>query len=298
MRRLSALVLPFAASTLLAADVQPEPAPKGAWAQHWNRGKAEITTYSLEQARYGAVHPGTAATIFVTEPFSTTEQVKADKAGAESTQVLKLNLTKNFVTGIYPYSMMLSVFTPVARDSHPRSLKATVSAQEWCGHTFLQLNLEPDGYRGILRSYFQSEGDRDFNAGAAMLEDEIWTLIRIAPANLPTGPTELIPGGLHARLSHRLPAAEKAIASLAGEGGTLTYTIQYPDLKRTLAIRFATAFPHEIAGWEESGPSGFGDSEKILTTRAVLKERLMIDYWNKNAPAERALRRQLGLAAE
>lgn len=273
----------------------PEPAPKGAWQQHWNRGQAEITSYQLEQARYGAMNPGTAVTIFVTEPFSTTEQVKADEPGADSTQVLKLNLTKNFNTGIYPYSMMLSVFTPVAREKHPRALKATVSSQEWCGHTFLQLNLKPDGYHGWLRSYFQSEGDREFSAGAAPLEDEIWTLIRIDPASLPTGDFEMIPGGLYARLRHRLPQPEQARATLTGEGDLLTYTVDYPELKRSLAIHFTRAFPYTIEAWEETGPSGFGDGVKQLTTRATLKKRLMIDYWNKNSPEDTALREKLDL---
>ena len=36
----------------------------------WHDGKAEITSYKLEQARYGEMHEGQASMIFVTEDFS------------------------------------------------------------------------------------------------------------------------------------------------------------------------------------------------------------------------------------
>ncbi len=137
--------------------------------KYWNRGKAEITSYDLEQARYGEVHPGEAVTIFVTEPFDPEEQVKADNPDEADIQVLKLNLTKKFVTGIYPYSMMLSVFTPVNLEKFPRTLKTTVSSQEWCGHTWTQLNWRNGKYLAELRSYFESEGDWDFVVGDAIL---------------------------------------------------------------------------------------------------------------------------------
>jgi len=36
---------------------------------YWYAGKAEISSYKLEQARYGELRDGTAALIFVTEDF-------------------------------------------------------------------------------------------------------------------------------------------------------------------------------------------------------------------------------------
>jgi alkaline phosphatase len=47
--------------------------------------------------------------------------------------VLKLNMTREFVTGVYPYNTMLSVFTPVEVEA--RSPKLTASVTEWCGQT-------------------------------------------------------------------------------------------------------------------------------------------------------------------
>ena len=110
---------------------------------YWYRGKAEVTSYRLQQARYGQIREGDAVLIFVTEPFSESRHVKLDRpgeAGGDAVTVLKLNATRKFLTGIYPYSMMTSVFTPIDANSDARAIKITTSSQEWCGHTFTQLN--------------------------------------------------------------------------------------------------------------------------------------------------------------
>ena len=77
-----------------------------AFKDYWYQGKAEITSYKLEQARYGEMRDGNAVLIYVTEDFLPEVQVKADRQNAKNIPVLKLNSTKNFNTGIYPYSIM------------------------------------------------------------------------------------------------------------------------------------------------------------------------------------------------
>ena len=121
------------------------------FSSYWYQGKAELTSYELEQARYGEIHPGHAVLIFVTEDFSKRKQVKLDipsRAGNDAVSVLKCNFTKKFMTGIYPYSMMASVFSPVEVEEYPHALKVSTSTQEWCGHTYLQLNATSKGYKG------------------------------------------------------------------------------------------------------------------------------------------------------
>ena len=49
-----------------------------AFRDYWYDGKAEITSYALQQARYGELHTGEAVLVFVTEPFSKSKQVKLD----------------------------------------------------------------------------------------------------------------------------------------------------------------------------------------------------------------------------
>ncbi len=272
------------------------PAPKANFGAYWNQGKAELTSYTLQQARYGQLHEGHAVLVFVTEPFSKSKQVKLDdarSAGDDAEQVLKLNFTRKFNTGVYPYSMMTSVFSPV---SGARAIKVTSTSQEWCGHTFFQLNQAAKGYSGRLFSYFESEGDQSFEVGTDLIEDELWTRIRIAPERLPTGEVTILPGATHLRLRHLSARPARAIASLEdGENGTRVFRLKYTSIDRELAITFEAAAPHAIQGWTERYSSGWGPSAETLTTTAKVNKRLMSDYWNRHGNADRGLRRQLGL---
>lgn len=271
---------------------------KSPFSDYWDQGKAEITTYTLSQARYGEVHEGTANTIFVTEPFSKSKQVKLDNAsgsGGDNIHVLKLNFTRKFYTGVYPYSTMLSIFTPTDARQYPHSLKAVFGAQEWCGQTYSQLNLTPTGYNMEQYSYFESEGDKTTKLDKVVLEDELWSKIRINPADLPTGKFKAVPGLTFTRLVHQSSEAVMAEGKLTKEGKQQVYSITYPDYGRTLSIVFEAAFPHRISSWSEDGFSGFGANRKKLSTTATLKSRKMLDYWNKHDLKDAPLRQELGI---
>ncbi len=272
---------------------------------YWYAGKAEITSYKLEQARYGEIHSGEAVLVFVTEPFSKGKQVKLDDwrdNSSDNVSVMKLNLTKKFLTGIYPYSMMMSSFTPVSSDKHPDPFKVTTSSQEWCGHTWMQLNLEGKDYRLRGFSYFESEGDVDVSVPNVLLEDELWTRIRLNPDQLPVGEVELLPSTFYLRLRHKGNEPKKAKVKIFdlddseySSGSHKMYEIQYDD--RSLTIYFESAFPHTILGWEETYLSGFGNPEK-LTTKAKRINTIKSAYWGKNSNKDRAIRKELGLGME
>ncbi len=282
------------ATSVMAANKQ-ESSP---FTDFWNQGKAEITTYDLMQARYGELHEGIANSIFVTEPFSKSKHVKLDypsKSGNDLVPAMKLNFTRKFYTGVYPYSTMLSVFTPQDLKKNPHSLKAVFGAQEWCGQTYTQLDLTAGGFEMEQYSYFESEGDKRVKLQKAILEDELWNIIRINPENLPVGKVNMIPGLTFSRLGHVEPDAVMAEAKLTKNGKMTTYSIHYPQHERTLSIDFKTAFPHEIESWQEKGYSGFGSSRKILTTTATMKSRKMLDYWSKHSLQDASLRADLGL---
>jgi hypothetical protein len=272
--------------------------------KQWNAGKAELTSYSLQQARYGEIREGEGVLIFVTEDFSTDKLVKLDEPEKEKNKirVLKMNMTKKFVTGIYPYSMMLSVFTPVLKNGDVKTIKANCSSQEWCGHTFSELKLSGNNYNWQLHSYFEKEGEENKKIDAVLLEDELWNRIRINPSNLPQGKISIIPGLLWQRLSHVELKAEKAVLTISKSDSFFInarqiqmYTIHYPLAQRTLQIYFQSAFPHEIAGWQETYPDGFGSSKKMLTTKAILKKKVWLDYWKHNALADSSYRDTLQL---
>jgi hypothetical protein len=242
--------------------------------------------------------------IFVTEDFSTNKLVKLDEPEKteDKMRVLKMNMTKNFVTGIYPYSMMLSVFTPVSKEGKEKTLKADCSSQEWCGQTFSQLQLQGNKYNWQLHSYFEKESGQDKNIDAVLLEDELWNRIRINPSALPKGKVSILPGLLWQRLSHVELKAEEAVLTISKadsffikDSGVQMYTIHYPLAQRTLQIYFQSTFPYEIAGWQETYPDGFGSSKKMLTTKAVLKKKVWLDYWKRNALADSSYRDTLQL---
>jgi hypothetical protein len=262
---------------------------------YWYAGKSEINSYSLIQSRYGEDREGKAVLIFVTEDFSINKQVKLDNPdadGKDNVSVLKLNFTKNFVTGIYPYSMMLSVFTPIDQSQNSNTLKLTMSAQEWCGQTYTQANLKNNGYSIVGHSYFEKEGDQALYLKAVWLEDEIWNRIRLDPETLPVGEIEIIPGLFFSRLSHTGLDLEKAICSKEEIEDLIIYSISYPEHQRSLAIQFEKAFPHRINGWVEKSVQG----DNTFTTSATLDKQLYTDYWTQNKNEFQYLRDSLGLS--
>ncbi len=260
--------------------------------EYWYSGEAEITSYDLEQARYGEMRKGHAVLIFVTEDFLPDEQVKANEQNADNISVLKLNSTKKFITGIYPYSIMQSCFYPL--NDQPHALKVSASVQEWCGQVYIQLN-NRNNFEITSHSYFAGEADQNFNIGKAPLENEIWTQLRVEPDNVITGDFEMIPSLEFLRLRHKPLKAYKAHGEFYTDKDLNVYILEYPELQRKLKIWFSLNFPYTIEKWEETWPSGFGKNQKLLTTKATKKQRLKIDYWNKNSNKDLYLREKLGL---
>lgn len=260
--------------------------------QHWYDGKGELSSYVLQQARYGEMHEGTAVLIFVTEDFSTRTMTKADQSAPENLSVLKLNAMRKFNTGIYPYSMMNSTFFPFPEGAN--SLKVTSSSQEWCGHTFMEV-VDQGDFKVENHSYFQSDALDDYKLKKALLEDDLWSRIRLNPENLPQGKMELIPSFFFLRLTHQPVKAYPCEIFLEKDALTTRYTVRYPELERELMITYENKLPFQITGWSETYPSGWGAQRKMLTTSATLIKSLRTDYWTKNSNADSVWRAELGL---
>lgn len=259
---------------------------------YWYSGEAEITSYKLEQARYGELRDGHAVLIFVTEPFLANKQVKADGNNPDNIPVLKLNSTKKYFTGIYPYSIMSSSFYPVKDNQH--AIKISSSIQEWCGHVYAQLNNRED-FEYEAHSYFEGEADQEFKMEKNILENELWNKLRINPIGLPQGELEVIPSLEYIRVAHKEIKPYKAIASLTEKDGISSYSLTYAKLDRILTINFSTAFPHTIESWSDEYKSGFGANAKILTSRATKIKLLKTPYWQQNGNKDQILRDHLGL---
>ncbi|WP_394972299.1 septum formation inhibitor Maf [uncultured Croceitalea sp.] len=260
--------------------------------KYWYAGNAEITSYKLEQARYGEVREGTSVLIYVTEPFLPEVQVKADRSNATNIPVLKLNATKKYLTGIYPYSIMSSTFYPVHGNKH--AIKTSLSVQEWCGHVYSQLNNRND-FEFTSHSYFEGEADQNIKLDKAILENEIWNKIRINPKDLPTGELKIIPSLEYFRTKHQDIKALPAQASLTNANGISSYTIDYGTGVRKLTINFTTEFPHTIESWAEEFRSGYGANAKTLTSTGTKLKSIKTPYWRQNSNKFISLRDSLGL---
>ncbi len=283
----------------MEADAAPELKagwnPTDEWKDYWYNGLAEVNSYEIMQGRYYESHPGTAVNIFVTEDFSKENHVKLNNpsaAGKDRLPILKLNQSIKFNTGVYPYSVMLSAFMPVDRNNYPHAVKVSNSIQEWCGMAFMQANLYDKTIQLEQFSYFEGEGDSKSSFTGTFMEDELWTLIRIAPDQLPQGKMKIIPATTYIRFSHKPAMPYDAEVAVVSKGDSKVLSVHYPALQRQLDISFNAAFPYTITGWTETYP-GFGGVP--LETKAVLESSTRMDYWNKNAAEDRPLRRELGL---
>ncbi|MDT0621300.1 septum formation inhibitor Maf [Croceitalea vernalis] len=279
-------------ATSIAESLPPRQPLTQEFKKYWYEGNAEITSYKLEQARYGEVREGSSVLIYVTEPFLPEVQVKADRNSSENIPVLKLNTTKNYLTGIYPYSIMSSTFYPVYDNQH--AIKSSLSIQEWCGHVYSQIN-NRNQFEFTSHSYFEGEADKKLTLDKAFLENEVWTKIRINPNNLPIGEIQMIPSLEFFRIKHQELKAFKATASLETKNGISSYIINYEDGLRKLSINFTTAFPYSIESWTEEFTGGYGSNKKVMTSKGTKLKSLKTPYWRQNSNKDLFLRDSLGL---
>jgi hypothetical protein len=258
-------------------------------ANYWYQGKAELSTYDVEQERYGEIRKAEQVNIFVTEDFSKSKQVKLDDAaaaGADACPVLKLNAVRKFKTGIYDYSLMSSVFSPMDGSA---ALKTTTTVQDWCGHVFSQNNLKSKGvWDSYLYSYFESEGDQKKVLSADYLEDEIWTQLRINPTNIKTGKVRIIPSSVYLRLKHKPLQPEDAVIELQKKDNMMSLVLNYTSIERNLTITFENTAPWRIKNWEET-------TAGKLTSKGTIKACRMEPYWEQNSNRYASMRDSLKL---
>jgi hypothetical protein len=267
---------------------------------YWYSGKAELNRYELTQSRYGEMRQGEVVMVFVTEDFLNEKQVKKEFGNDASKPVLKLNIVKKFITGIYDYSIMTSIFTPIEYFKFPMTEKVTLTSQDWCGQSFSQMNLDGKEMHFQLRSYFQAEADKDTTLASTYIEDDIWNRMRLEPQSLPLGNIRMVPSQEFLRLNHERIGAYEAKATLVlqvNDNKTnkefYVYTIQYPGLNRTLKVHCESKFPFQITYWEET--TNASQPERKQVTKATLTQSLWNAYWELNGNTNESLRDSLGI---
>jgi hypothetical protein len=262
--------------------------------KYWYDGKAEISSYKLTQSRYGELREGSAVLVYVTEPFSKLSNTKANNSSSNNIPVLKLNKTLKFITGIYPYSIMSSSFFPMEKEN--TSLKIASSQQEWCGMIYMEMKNQGDDIAFNLNSYFEGISFENKVLPKVILEDDIWSWIRLNPELLPTGQQEFIPTMSVLVLNNKAPKTYTANATLKKEAnGISSYTLTYSETGRALTIQFQTAFPHQILGWEEKYYSNYGSGEGSIVSKGERINTIKSAYWGKSSNQDTHWRDTLGL---
>jgi hypothetical protein len=268
---------------------------------HWHDGKAELDGYRLVVSRYGEDRAGTAVMIFVTEPFSASKRVKKERPGGDprdTIDVLKLNLVRDFQTGIYDYNTMVSVFV---RTSSFEPVKASFSSAEWCGHVYAEMTFQPRQIRGTYASYFEDESGPIVleRPKGGITEDELFIALRglredfLAAGQQRTVP--YLPGLFFTRLSHeplrwtqaviKRDAAPQKVTVPAGTFETMLYDVRIGD-GRTGGFWIETEYPHRIVKWSlPPDVSGELTGSKRLA------------YWKLNGEGDEKHLQDLGLSS-
>ncbi len=152
------------------------------WKQ-WGDGQAEVAAYDLVVPRDNELRRGVAVSIFVPENFSNALRVKALPGKHPSTDiipVMKLNLLKDFQTGVSGYRDMLSAFATLApANGLPAGVltKGVYSRQEWQGATFSQALIDKNRVKVTSHSYLDGEADQMRELAMqpnGMTEDGLW----------------------------------------------------------------------------------------------------------------------------
>lgn len=266
-----------------------------AFTRAWSDGRAELSGYRARVNRYGEMREAELVLIYVTEPMDRRTWVKDDDAPAEHrVNVLKLNASLKFQTGVYPYSVLTSVFAPVDRYRAEAfsPVKITLSAQEWCGHVFH--GVWPGDGRATeqVMSYFAGEGERrgDVPTPAGTLyEDALLIQLRELDGPFAGGGDwrgSLVPSLWSIRRAHTPTAAVEASiarsrAQLDGEP-VHRFVLRYGEVTRTIDVEASGA--HRVLGWRASD----GEEARLLGTARL-------PYWQLNHNGDEARRALFGL---
>jgi hypothetical protein len=270
---------------------RPQSRASAAFWQQWGDGRAELSGYRATVMRYGEPREAEIVLVYVTEPLDRETLIKDDAAGARSVPTLKLNYSERFQTGIYPYSLLTSVFAPVDAYLPTRfaPVKITLTAQEWCGHVFHGVWPDALGYESQLLSYFASEGERTEHVDApadTLYEDALFIQLRELDGPFASGGEwrgQLVPRLWSSRRAHvPLRPVPARITRARQTEGIDRFTLTYDGVMRTFDVEQGGA--RRIVAWTAS------DGE-----RATLLRTERLPYWQLHGPGDERHRESLGL---
>lgn len=261
----------------------------------WGDGFAEVSTYDLVIPRYGEMRNGESILIFSHEAGPT--KGKPDFRDA----VMKANWQKNFQTGVYDYSEMLSALLQLGGNGQQGALRRlSFSRQEWNGHLFVQALFEPNRIRvsgaGAAPGETELAQQLEGKPGGQSEDSLVFWARQMSGPFLKPGESKAVPflSGLRsARDAHTALAWTQInltrgatlarIEVPAGEFEAETWAAQLAN-GRSYVFQVEKEFPHRILRWQfTSGETG----ELVATER--------MKYWELNQPDGVEALRTLGL---
>ncbi|MEK7315098.1 MAG: hypothetical protein AAB011_02880 [Candidatus Eisenbacteria bacterium] len=309
-RHVTVLAMLIAAAIIPAISVGAV-APEPSFELHWQDGRAELAGYRYRVTRYGEARTGRAVMITVTEPFSESKRVKSDnpaKNGSDTFEALKLNLVRDFQTGIYDYNTMTSVFV---RSRDFSLSKISFSSAEWCGHVYEELLADRSAVHQSLRSYFEGEsGDRTLPwQPSGISEDQLFIILRgLRGEFLRPGETKrlpLLPSSIVRRLAHRPLAWVSATVERAAKpervkvpAGTFAanrYLVKTTD-SRLGTFWVERDYPHRVVRWSWSAVAGSVGRASEAMESAELAGSARLPYWELHGEGQETYLKTLGLS--
>jgi hypothetical protein len=249
-------------------------------------------------SRYGEPRPAQLSLIYVTEPHDRRSWIKDDQAEEPNrVEVLKLIRSMQFMTGIYPYFVMGSTFTPVDawQEERFQPVRINLDVQEWCGSVTHRVFPGRDGVRSLRLSYFEDEGETRQEAAleeGTLYEDALLIQLRELDGPFYGGEDwegQMVPELWSLRTGHAVIHAVPARITRTQDtrnGVFVTrFRLEAGDYWRTYDVERAE--PRRVLGWETST----GEIAEILQT-----ERL--SYWELNQPGDERYRESLGLGLQ
>lgn len=216
---------------------------------------------------------------------------------------MKLNLVRDFPTGIYDYNVMTSAFLALEDSNGLRAgmpAKVSFTSQEWCGHVYDHLIFKETAIERVSHSYFDGEADQQEKLNyprTGMSEDILFFWARgLAEPFMKPGESRNINMLLSlttARFQHIPLSWEKAqlfyevgYQSIQVPAGTFKTRIMRAETEggRSWTFYIDAEEPHRVIKWITSD----GEKGELLAS-----ERLA--YWKMNAVQFQAAVKKLGL---
>lgn len=277
---------------------QPKAGASSKFWKAWGDGKAELSSYRASVPRYGQRRQAEVVLIYVTEPMNRSTWIKDDYVrGRQRVPVLKLNYSLKFNTGLYPYSVLTSVFSPADRWSSERFAPAKISltAQEWCGHVFASVWPSQKSFLHQLNSYFASEGEgrKIVPTGKNTLyEDALMIQLRELDGPFHQGKTKwvgkVVPSLWRNRKQHRKLRPQRASITRKNitqkQRNVTEFTLQFASsgFRRTFTVEATGS--RRLLGWTST------DGERV-----TLHKTMRLPYWNLSRNRDSVYRKKLGL---